>query len=106
VLKTPCIPGRFNVDDMLCMEDERKAGTDYIIRFHARLFQILPGTKVKLRPGNTSAVRTKLDNSIEIIWKDKTLLVKEAVTLFDEYTYVQKKCPIPTCHFYCSPKHN
>jgi hypothetical protein len=30
-------------------------------------------------------VRTKLDNSIEIIWKDKPLLVKEATTLFEEY---------------------
>lgn len=75
----------FNLDDILCMEDARKVSNDYIVRFHARLFQILPGAKVKPRPGDTVVVRTKLDNSIEIIWKDKPLLVKEANTLFDQY---------------------
>ncbi|MDR1901160.1 MAG: hypothetical protein LBQ88_02605 [Treponema sp.] len=58
---------------------------DYIIRFHVRLFQILPEAKVKPRPGNAVVVRTKLDNSIVIIWKDKPLLVKEVNTLFDQY---------------------
>jgi hypothetical protein len=75
----------FILDDILCMEDERKVSNDYIVRFHARLFQILPGAKVKPRPGDTVTVRTKLDNSIEIIWKDKPLLVKEVNTLFDQY---------------------
>jgi hypothetical protein len=78
-------PDGFNLDDILCMEDERKVSNDYIVRFHARLFQILPGAKVKPRPGDTVVVRTKLDTSIEIIWKDKPLLVKEVHTLFDEY---------------------
>jgi hypothetical protein len=78
-------PDGFNVDDILCMEDERKVSNDYIIRFHARLFQILPETKVKPRPGNTAVVRTKPDNSIEIIWKDKPLPVKETTALFDRY---------------------
>jgi hypothetical protein len=35
-------PEGFNLDDILCMEDCRKVSNDYIIRFHARLFQILP----------------------------------------------------------------
>jgi hypothetical protein len=34
---------------------------------------------------DTVVVRTKLDSSIEIIWKDKPLLVKELNTLFDQY---------------------
>jgi hypothetical protein len=78
-------PEGFNLDDMLCMEDGRKVSNDYIIRFHARLFQILPEAKVKPRPGGAVVVRTKLDNSIVIIWKDKPLLVKEVNTLFDQY---------------------
>jgi hypothetical protein len=45
---------------------------------------VLLGMK-KPRPGTPLVVRTKLDNSIEIIWKDKSLLVKEATTLFNEY---------------------
>jgi hypothetical protein len=76
-------PDGFNLDDILCMEDKRKVSNDYIVRFHARLFQILPGARVKPRPGDTVVVRTKLDASIAIIWKDKPLLVKEVNTLFD-----------------------
>jgi hypothetical protein len=78
-------PYGFNLDDILCMEDGRKVSNDDIVRFHARLFQILPGAKVKPGPGDTVVVRTKPDNSIEIIWKDKPLLVKEVITLFDGY---------------------
>jgi hypothetical protein len=78
-------PEGFNLDDILCMEDCRKVSNDYIIRFHARLFQILPEAKVKPRPGDSVVVRTKLDNSIVINWKDKPLLVKEVNPLFDEY---------------------
>ena len=74
----------FNLDDILCMEDQRKVGNDYIIRFHARLFQILPEAKSKPRPGDPVTVRTMLDNSIAIIWKDNPLSVKEVKTMFDE----------------------
>jgi hypothetical protein len=83
-------PEGFNLNGILCMEDERKAGNDYIIRFHARLFQILPEAKVKPGPGNTVIVRTKPDNSIEIIWKDKPLPVKEVNTLFNEYNKLNR----------------
>jgi hypothetical protein len=83
--KTLWRPGVSDLDDILCREDERKVSNDYIVRFHTRLFQILPGATVKPRPGDTVVVRTKLDTSIEIIWKDKPLLVQEVNTLFDEY---------------------
>ncbi|MDR1904932.1 MAG: hypothetical protein LBQ88_21960 [Treponema sp.] len=66
------------------MEELRKVSNDYIIRFKVRLFQILPEAKVKPRPGDTVIVRTKLDNSIVIIWKDRPLQVKEVKTMFEE----------------------
>ena len=78
-------PEGVNLDDILCMEDIRKVSNDYIIRFHTRLFQIVPEAKVKPRPGDTVLVRTKLDSSITILWKDKPLRVKEVNTIFDEY---------------------
>jgi hypothetical protein len=81
----PVSPEGFNRDAMLCREDGRKVSNDSIIRFHARLFQMLPEAKVKPRPGDSVVVRTKLDNSIVISWKDKPLLVKEVNTLFDQY---------------------
>ena len=77
-------PGKVNLDDILCLEYDRKVSKDYIIRFECRLFQILPETKIKPRPGDTVVVRVRLDNSIFILWKNKPLLVKEIKTMFDE----------------------
>jgi hypothetical protein len=72
------------LDDILCMEHDRKVSKDYIIRFECRLFQILPEAKIKPRPGDTVLVRTKLDSSVCIMWKNKPLLVKEIKTMFDD----------------------
>jgi hypothetical protein len=77
--------GTVDLKDILCFEHERTVTYDYIIRFHARLFQMLPEAKIKPRPGDSVIVRTKLDNSIVINGKDKPLLVKEVNSLFDEY---------------------
>ena len=77
-------PGKVSLDDILCMEHERKVSKDYIVRFECRLFQILPEAKVKPRPGDTVIVRQKLDNSVHIIWKNKPILVKEIKNMFDD----------------------
>jgi hypothetical protein len=82
-------PEGFNLDDILCMEDIRKVSNDYIIRFHARLFQIVPEAKVKPRPGDAVLARTKLDSSLTILWKDKPLLAKKVNAIFDEHKYAQ-----------------
>jgi len=76
--------GTATLDDILCMEHDRKVSKDYIIRFECRLFQILPEAKIKPRPGDTVLVRIKLDFSVCIIWKNKPLLVKEIKTMFDD----------------------
>jgi len=77
------IPGKISLDDILCMENERKVSKDYIIRFECRLFQILPETKIKPRPGDVVIVRVRLDSSVLILWKNKPLLVQEINTMFD-----------------------
>ena len=69
------------LDDILCMEHERKVSKDYIVRFECRLFQILPEAKLKPRPGDVVLVRVKLDYSVCILWKNKLLLVKEIKVL-------------------------
>jgi hypothetical protein len=76
--------GKISLDDILCMEHDRKVSKDYIVRFECRLFQILPEAKIKPRPGGTVIVRVKLDASVVILWKNKPLLVKEIKTMFDE----------------------
>ena len=77
-------PDNANLNDILCLEHDRKVSKDYIIRFECRLFQILPEVRVKPRPGDTVVVRVRLDYSVFILWKNKMLLVKEIKTMFDD----------------------
>jgi hypothetical protein len=63
-------------DDILCLEYDRKASNDYIIRFEIRLFRILPETQPKPRPGDAALVRVRPDASIRILWKNNTLHTK------------------------------
>jgi hypothetical protein len=60
---------------------ERNHGVD-----QDRLVQILPETKPKpkLRPGDAVLVRVRLDASVRLFWKNKTLPAKEIKTIFDD----------------------
>jgi len=75
--------GAISLDNIFCMEYDRKVSKDYVIRFECRLFQIPPEVKAKLRPGDTVLVKVRLDSSICIMWKNKPLPVKEIKTMFD-----------------------
>jgi len=77
-------PGKVKLDNILCMEFERRISKDYIIRFQTRLFQILKTNRPLPRTEDKVLVRIRLDNSVHIIWKDKSLLVKEIPNMFDE----------------------
>jgi len=77
-------PGNVNLDDILCLEHDRKVSKDYIIRFECRLFQVLPEVKIKPRPGDSVVVRVRINSSVIILWKNKPLLVKEIKTMFDD----------------------
>jgi hypothetical protein len=76
-------PGKIKLDDILCLEFDRRISKDYIVRFQARLFQIQK-SKLLPRVEDKVIVRIKLDNSVHILWKGKPLLVKEIPTIFDE----------------------
>jgi hypothetical protein len=76
--------GTASLDDILCIEHDRKVSKDYVIRFECRLFQILPEAKNKPRPGDTVLVRVRLDSSVCIVWKNKPVHVKEIKTMFDD----------------------
>jgi hypothetical protein len=77
-------PGKVKLDDILCMEFDRRISKDFIVRFQARLFQILEANKPRPRSEDKVLVRVKLDNTVHIIWKDKPLQVKEISTMFDK----------------------
>jgi len=75
--------GKVKLDDILCMEFDRHISKDFIVRFQARLFQILETNKPLPRTEDKVLVRVKLDNSVHVIWKNKSLQVKEIPTMFD-----------------------
>jgi transposase len=77
-------PGNVNLDDILCMGFDRRISKDFIVRFQTRLFQIVKTNKPLPRTEDKVLVRIRLDNSIDIMWKDRPLLVKEISTMFDE----------------------
>ncbi|MDR3115814.1 MAG: hypothetical protein LBU25_09880 [Treponema sp.] len=66
--------GLVKLDDILCLEYDRKVSNDYIVRFEARLFQILPEINPKPRPGD----------AVLIFWKNNPLPVKKLKTIFDD----------------------
>jgi len=76
--------GTISLDNIFCMEHDRKVSKDYVIRFECRLFQIPPEVKVKPRPGDIVLIRVRLDSSICVMWKNKPLPVKEIKTMFDD----------------------
>ena len=75
--------GKVNLDEILCIEHDRRISKDFIVRFQSRLFQILETNKPRPRTEDKVIVRVKLDNSVHIIWKNKPLQVKEIQTMFD-----------------------
>jgi len=75
--------GKVKLEDILCMEFDRKISREYVVRYDSRLFQILETNKPLPRPEDKVIVRVKLDKSICIIWKEKPLLFKEIPTMFD-----------------------
>jgi transposase len=76
--------GKIKLDDILCMEFDRRISKDFIVRFETRLFQILESNKPLPRTEDKVLVRVKLDNSVHIVWKDKPLQVKEIPTMLDK----------------------
>jgi len=75
--------GKVKLDDIPCMEFDRRIGKDFIVRFQTRLFQILKTNKPLPRTEDKVLVRVKSDNSVHVLWKDKPLKVKEIPTMFD-----------------------
>jgi hypothetical protein len=73
-------PGKVKLDNILCMEFDRRISKDFIIRFQTRLFQILKTNKLLPCTEDIVLVRIRLDNSVHIIWKDKPLLVNASST--------------------------
>jgi hypothetical protein len=69
--------GNVNLSDILCREYERTVGSDYVVRFENRHFQILKTNKNLPHPKDKVTVLIRLDDSFCIQWKKNSLLAPE-----------------------------
>jgi hypothetical protein len=69
--------GNASLKDIMCLEYERTAANNYVIRFETRLFQILKTKNPLPRPKDKATVRIYLDGNLSVLWKGTKLLVKE-----------------------------
>jgi len=69
--------GTVCLKNIFCFEYERTVSNDYVIRYEKRLFQILKTSKLLPRPKDKVHIRILLDGTLEILWKETKLLVKE-----------------------------
>ncbi|MDR1148025.1 MAG: hypothetical protein LBK66_05280 [Spirochaetaceae bacterium] len=69
--------GNGNLSDIFCREYERTVGSDYVVRFESRHFQILKANKNLPRPKDKVTVLIRLDDSFCIQWKKNSLLAPE-----------------------------
>jgi transposase len=76
--------GNANLKDIMCFEYERTVGSDYVIRFETRLFQILKTKKPLPRPKDRVTIRITLDEKLTVLWKESKLLVKELTNMQDQ----------------------
>ncbi|GHV21411.1 transposase [Spirochaetia bacterium] len=77
---------KIDLKNIFCFEHERTVTNDYVVRFECRLFQLLKTNRRLPRPKDKVTLRIKLDNSCEIIWKDKPLLARELTSKKKEGT--------------------
>jgi transposase len=73
-----------DLDNILCLQFDRKISKDYIVRYNGRLFQILASNKPLPKTQEPVILRVWTDESVHIFWKDKPLLFEEVSTIFDD----------------------
>ncbi len=68
----PVLPG-LALEDVFCIEQERRVGNDWTIRYHNRFYQILEENRPLPKPGDKVLVRTRLDGTVHLIYRGRPL---------------------------------
>jgi hypothetical protein len=69
------VPAHVNLDDVFCLEDERKVSNDWVVQYGPRWFQI--AEKPYVPAGSTLLVRERRDGSIRLVWHNVDLQWQE-----------------------------
>jgi len=67
------IPKWLKLEDVFCFDDQRVVQNDWTIRYNGNFYQILKDNRPLPRPKDKVLVRTRLDGSEDLIFKDKAL---------------------------------
>ncbi len=67
------VPKWLKLEDVFCFDDQRVVQNDWTIRYNGNFYQILKENRPLPRPKDKVLVRTRLDGSEDLIFKDKAL---------------------------------
>jgi len=69
------VPQHMNLDDVFCLEEERKVSNDWVVQYGPRWFQIAEEPHVPA--GSTILVRQRRDGTIRLVWQQVELQWRE-----------------------------
>jgi hypothetical protein len=67
------LPSRLDLNQVFCLEQERKVGNDWAVQYGSRWLQIEAQQKAPVGAGNTVVVRQHRDGSLTLLLKDQIL---------------------------------
>ena len=67
------LPARLDLDQVFCLEEERKVGNDWVVRYDSRWLQIEAQQKTGVSSGNTVTIRQHRDGSLTLLLQDMIL---------------------------------
>ena len=68
-------PGRTDLDNIICHQEERRVNHDMTIQVRAQWYQILPGNDLCPLPKQRVIIRFWLDGSLHVFWREHELNV-------------------------------
>ncbi len=67
------LPARMDLDQVFCLEQERKVGNDWVVQYGNRWLQIEAQQKIPVSAGHTVTVREHRDGSLTMLLEGKVL---------------------------------
>ena len=67
------LAARLDLNQVFCLEHERKVGNDWVVQYDNRWLQIEAQQKTRVSAGNTVTIRQHRDGSLTLLWQDMIL---------------------------------
>ncbi len=73
-------PKRLDLADVFCLEEYRTVQNDWTVRYKNRHYQIVQENRTRPKPKDKVLVRTRLDGSVHLVFRDKPLRFRRLST--------------------------